>query len=148
MGDLPAHAPGATAEIVSAVEAETRTVVRGTVRVSPTVLIELIELTVRDVAGVVELRSHPRRGRSARSYHCSSPTSRTFDDGKVRVGIDGDKIDADIRVSVERGTNITALSHEIQRRIGLVAGQMLGMTVTTVNIYVDDIVGRDSTEES
>jgi uncharacterized alkaline shock family protein YloU len=116
--------------------------VRGTIRVSPAVLIELIELTVRDVTGVVDLQSLRRQTRK-RLVEPASATARAYDDGKVRVSVDGDQIDADVAISVERGTNVTELSHEIQRRVGVVAGQMLGMSVTAVNIYVEDIVGRD-----
>lgn len=121
--------------------------VRGTIRVSPAVLIQLIELTVRDVAGVADLQSLPRPVRK-KSREAAGGTVRSYDDGKVRVGVDGDRIDADIAISVERGTNVTALSHEIQRRIGIAAGQILGMSVTAVNIYVEDIVGREPSHQT
>lgn len=145
MGEATGQAKGAATEIVTAAGEESQRQVRGTVRVAPAVLIELIELTVRDVAGVVDLRPHRRRPQS-QANGSASPNARSYDDGKVRVGVDGNQIDADVTVSVERGTNITELSHEIQQRVGVVAGQMLGMTVTAVNIYVEDIVGRESTD--
>ncbi|MDP8910044.1 MAG: Asp23/Gls24 family envelope stress response protein [Chloroflexota bacterium] len=138
---------GAVTEIVAAPTVGDVQPVRGTIRVSPAVLIQLIELTVRDVAGVADLQSLRRHVRKKAS-EAAGGTARSYDDGKVRVGVDGDRIDADVAVSVERGTNVTALSHEIQRRIGIAAGQMLGMSVTTVNIYVEDIVGSEPSQQT
>ncbi len=138
---------GAVTEIVAAPTVGDVQPVRGTIRVSPAVLIQLIELTVRDVAGVADLQSLRRHVRKKAS-EAAGGTARSYDDGKVRVGVDGDRIDADVAVSVERGTNVTALSHEIQRRIGIAAGQMLGMSVTAVNIYVEDIVGSEPSQQT
>ena len=109
--------------------------VQGTVRVAPKVLIELIELTVTDVPRVVELRSRPKRPKPD-----SESRGKSYDDGKVRVGVLGDQIEADIAISIQQGTNVAELSAEVQRRVGVAAGQMLGMTVTSVNIYIDDVV--------
>ena len=50
---------------------------------------------------------------------CPRFTARAYDDGKVRVSIDGNLIDADVAIAVQRGTNVTELSHEIQRRVGV-----------------------------
>lgn len=134
---------GPVTEIFSPPNAGDTNPVRGTIRVSPAVLIELIELTVRDVSGVIDLQSLRRQTRK-RAPEPESATARAYDDGKVRVSIDGNLIDADVAIAVQRGTNVTELSHEIQRRVGVAAGQMLGMSVTAVNIYVEDIVGRDA----
>jgi len=141
--DAKADGRGPVTEILSPLNAGDTSQVRGTVRVSPTVLIELIELTVRDVSGVVDLQSLRRETRK-RPPEPESATARAYDDGKVRVSIGGNLIDADVAIAVHRGTNVTELSHEIQRRVGVAAGQMLGMSVTAVNIYVEDIVGRDA----
>lgn len=134
---------GPVTEIVAAPASGVTSQVRGTVRVSPAVLIALIELTVRDVTGVIDLQSLPRQSRK-RPAEPVSTTARAYDDGKVRISVDGNLIDADVAIAVQRGTNVTELSHEIQRRVGVAAGQMLGMSVTAVNIYVEDIVGRDA----
>lgn len=108
--------------------------VRGTVRIAPQVLIELIELTVIDIDGVAAFRPLRHRAKQA------TPTvSKSYDNGKIRVGITNDQIDADIAIRAAQGTNLTALSHAIQRRVALAVGQMLGMTVTEVNVYIDDI---------
>lgn len=111
--------------------------VRGTVRVAPAVLIQLIEHTVDGIDGVVELRPRPRRPREPRPF-----AGKSYDDGKVRVGVIGDRIEADIAVSVTHGTNIAELSSAIQRQVGRAVERMLGMTAGSVNIYIDDITPR------
>lgn len=114
--------------------------VRGTVRITPQVLIELIELTVQDIDGVAGFRPLRNRGKSA-----PPEGGKSYDNGKVRVGIANDRIDADIAIRAAQGTNLTALSRAIQRRVALAVGQMLGMTVTEVNVYIDDIQPAETT---
>lgn len=130
------NARGARTEVVTSLGANGGREVRGTVRIAPAVLIELIELTVRDVPGVVELRQRRRR----KTAEQEPTTGKAYDDGKVRVCVDRDQIAADVSISVARGTNISELARTIQRRVGIAAGRMLGMTVRAVNIYIDDIV--------
>jgi uncharacterized alkaline shock family protein YloU len=109
--------------------------VRGTIRVAPAVLIELIELTVTDVEGVVELRSRPRKTRQP-----TEPEGKTYDDGKVRVAVRGDRIETDIAVAIRHGTNVAKLTGNIQAQVGQAVERMLGMTASSVNIYIDAIV--------
>jgi uncharacterized alkaline shock family protein YloU len=109
--------------------------VRGTIRVAPAVLIQLIELTVQDIEDVVELRPRARRNRQPHEQQ-----GKSYDDGKVRVGVHGDRIDADIAVSVRHGTNIAQLSQAIQSQVSRAVERMLGMTASSVNIYIDAIV--------
>jgi uncharacterized alkaline shock family protein YloU len=111
--------------------------VRGTIRVAPAVLIELIELTVRDIDGVLELRSRPRKTR-----HMAEHEGKTYDDGKVRVAVHGDRIDADIAVALKGGVPIAKVTDAIQVQVGRAVERMLGMTASSVNIYIDTI-GKD-----
>lgn len=74
--------------------------IRGTVRVAPAVLIQLIELTVSDIDGVVELRPRPKKTRQPHEVE-----GKSYDDGKVRVGVIGDRIETGIAVSVKHGVN-------------------------------------------
>ncbi len=111
------------------------TPVRGTIRVAPAVLIELIELTVRDVDGVVELRSRPRKPRQA-----PSPQGKTFDDGKVRVTVHGDHIETDLAVAIRNGVGVAAITRDIREQVGQAVARMLGMTASSINIYIDAVV--------
>jgi uncharacterized alkaline shock family protein YloU len=111
--------------------------VRGTIRVAPAVLIQLIELTVADIDGVVELRSRPRKPRQQ-----TEPAGKTYDDGKVRVAVHGDRIETDIAVAARADVSITRLTATIRTQVGRAVERMLGMTASSVNIYIDAIVPR------
>lgn len=108
--------------------------VRGTIRVAPAVLIQLIELTVRDIDGVHELRSRPRKTRQPTEHE-----GKTYDDGKVRVAVHGDRIDADIAVALRGGVPVAKVTSAIQAQVARAVERMLGMTASSVNIYIDSI---------
>lgn len=124
---------GASAEIIAPGGGSE---VRGTVRIAPAVLIELIEGTVQGMDGVAGLRSRNKRHRA----DSDPPIGKSYDNGKVLVTVDGDQIATDITLAVHRGVNVTELSASIQGAIGAMVGKMLGMTVQTVNIYIEEIV--------
>ena len=128
--DKPTHQTN-RAEVNTTIHVDEDTEVRGTVRIAPAVLIQLIETTVLDLPGVVTLTTH-KRMRAEESGE--EPQGKSFDDGKVRVTVDGDQIDADIAISVQSGTNVGELTGLIREKVGVAAGRMLGMTVRTVDI--------------
>ncbi len=125
---------GAAAEVHVDPETSGAPSTLGTVRIAPAVLIELIELTLQDIEGVAGLRNHPVDKSTA------PDGARTFDNGKIAVTVDGNQITAAVGCAISRGTNVTELSAVIQKAVGLAAGNMLGMTVLAVDIYIQDIV--------
>ena len=137
--------PGAATEIGP--DSSAREGARGTVRIAPAVLIELIELSVRDVSGVAGFGPRRRMERDVPGGEGGTtgqpngqPSPKSYEAGGIGVRVAGDRIDADVSIVVRRGANILELSRTIQRRVGVAAGRMLGMTVTEVNVYVADIV--------
>lgn len=113
----------------------TRKPARGTIRISPAVLIQLIELSVNSVEGVSGLRSlrkHHDRREPEGDVH-------SHDNGKVAVSVGGTQIDAAVSIAIQQGTSVTGVTEEIRKRIGFAAQSMLGMTVRTADIYVDEI---------
>lgn len=128
--------PSTRAEVNASFQSGGTPEVRGTVRIAPSVLIELIGTTVRNTPGVQDLRPHRRR----KPDEEAASAGKAYDDGKILVIVDGDQISTDVTVAVARGTNIGELSQAIQRKVGDAAGRMLGMTVRAVNVYVEDIV--------
>lgn len=129
-----AQSPSDKAEVTTSVTMNDTSVVRGTVRIAPAVLIQLIETTVKDIPGVAGLTS--RKGKKRED----APTGKAFDDGKVRVVVDGDQIDADIGIILTIGANVGQVTEKIRREVGLAAGRMLGMNVRSVDIFVDNFV--------
>lgn len=122
------------AEVTTSVQISDDSEVKGTVRISPTVLIQLIETTVCDIEGVAEITS--RKGKKREEV----TSGKAFDDGKVRVVVDGDQIDVDIAITLTTNANVGKVSERIRRDVGLAAGRMLGMTVRSVDIFVDNFV--------
>ena len=123
---------GATTEVITIDHADAR----GTVRIAPAVLIELIELTVQGVDGL--RRSSPEPGASRPPMR--PPARKRTTMAKSPSPIQGDHIDASMALAVHRGTNVSGLSTEIQKRIGFAVGNMLGMTVRTVDIDIEEII--------
>jgi uncharacterized alkaline shock family protein YloU len=109
---------------------------RGTIRISPAVLIQLIELTVVGIDGVVGLRSL-RKHNWLRDF---DEGAHSHDNGKIAVTVTGNQIDAAVSIALFQGVNVSEVTQEIRRRIGFAAGNMLGMTVHSADVYVDDIV--------
>lgn len=122
------------AEVTTSIPTKEGPAAKGTVRIAPTVLIQLIETTVRAIDGVADLTSH--KGHKLPE----ETTGKSFDDGKVRVVVDGDQIDADIAITLSAGANVGKVSEKIRTEVGIAAGKMLGMHVRSVDIYVDNFV--------
>ena len=99
------------AEVNTTFQVNEDTEVRGTVRIAPAVLIQLIETTIMDISGVVALTAHKRRKFEDET---DQPQGKSFDDGKVRVTVDGDQIDADVSITVRSGTNGARLPDQIR----------------------------------
>lgn len=112
---------------------------RGTVRVAPTVLVELIELTVRDVAGVTGFQSRHRVERILPgSHHSPSGTEggRDIEARGVRLHLTDDTVDAGISITVESDVNMSEVSRSIRRQIGIAVPRMLGLEVRAVDVYI------------
>lgn len=128
--------PGATTDVVAPIGDDRASKVRGTVRIAPAVLIELIEMTVRDIEGVAGFRSRPWQ----KQPHDEPAIGKSYDNGRIAVSVDGDRIAADVSIAITRGTNVTELSQEIQRMVGNAVGKMLGLTVRHVNVFIEEVV--------
>ncbi len=120
------------AEVITSVPINEDMEVKGTVRIAPAVLIQLIETTVRDIDGVARLTSRKGKKRD------EELPGKAFDDGQVRVTVDGDQIDVDIAIILSPGARVNSVTERVRREVGLAAGRMLGMTVRSVDIYVDN----------
>ncbi len=121
---------------------ETDTAVRGTVRVAPAVLIELIELTVRDIAGVTGFQSRKCMERILPPHQESSadaPGGRVIEAGGIRVYLAGDEIEVDISITAGPDVSLVDTSREIRRQVGIAVSRMLGLSVLAVNVFITGI---------
>lgn len=120
------------AEVTTTVPIDANTDVKGTVRIAPAVLIQLIETTVRGIDGVVAITARKGKKRD------EEISGKAFDDGKVRVVVDGDQIDVDIALTLRSGHDVASVAAAVRRDVGVAAGRMLGMTVRSVDIFIDN----------
>ena len=126
------------AEVTTTVPINADTDVKGTVRIAPAVLIQLIETTLRGIDGVVAVTSRKSKKRD------EEIAGKAFDDGKVRVVVDGDQIDVDIAITLRSGYEVATVVDTIRRDVGVAAGRMLGMTVRSVDVYIDSFATGDA----
>jgi uncharacterized alkaline shock family protein YloU len=111
---------------------------RGTVRVAPAVLIELIDLTMQGISGFAGLRNH------GAGPEPDGGTARRFSNGKIAVTVDGDRIAVAVGCAIVRGTNVAEFTSAVQRAIGFAAGNMLNMTVQTVDLMIQEVTAASS----
>lgn len=131
--DLPAE------HRVEGGSASPETTAKGTVRIAPVVLIELIELTVRDITGVTGFQNPHRMERILPRAHevSTGPNEgRVIEAGGVSVHLDGDQINADVAITVDRDTGMAEISRVIRRQVSIAVNRMLGLDVHSVNVYI------------
>jgi uncharacterized alkaline shock family protein YloU len=104
----------------------------GTVRIAPAVLLQLVELTMAGLDGFAGLRDHDLDLDSV-------PAGRRFSNGKIAVSIDGDQIGVEVGCAISRNTNVTEFSRSAQEAIGFAVGNMLNMTVKSVDLTIRDV---------
>lgn len=115
------------------------TTAKGTVRIAPVVLIELIELTVRDITGVTGFQNRHRMERILPRAHEASTGpngGRVIEAGGVSVHLAGNQIDADVAITVDRDAGMVEISGAIRRQVGIAVNRMLGLDVHSVNVYI------------
>ncbi len=120
--------------------------IRGTVRILPGALIELIDLTVRDTPGVVTFSALRRAPQAFGQPASAVANAHHFRSGGIRVAVQADQLRVDMAIVVDRNANILTVSQALRHRVGAVAGLMLGMTITDVNVHVADIDGSSKEE--
>lgn len=103
----------------------------GEVVISDVVLAKLAGKAVRTTYGVVDVRRSPARS-LARFFRGS------LTDG-VEVDIDGNTARIGLHVVMERGVNLTAVTANIHDQVRYFVEHYSGVTVSEVNVRVEDL---------
>lgn len=102
-----------------------------TVTIAPGVLLTVARMATLDVAGVVRMGSTPggvdrllRRVPSANG---------------VQIAIDEGVVTAHLYVVADAAVNLREMSVEIQKSVARSIRELLGMTVASVNVHIEDV---------
>ncbi|MFQ5594207.1 MAG: Asp23/Gls24 family envelope stress response protein [Anaerolineae bacterium] len=105
----------------------------GKVTIASQVLVTIARLTALKTPGVARLDTHIMDG-----------VNRVFRRGDrhagVKVEVDGDSVSVELHVIAEHDANMLTLGQEVQTAISRAIREMVGMSVTEVNVYIQDVL--------
>ncbi len=108
----------------------------GRVRIAPSVLAMIVSLTAREVPGVARMggAGHLSLG----SVWSRRPGQQGTHDG-VHVLVRDGSVRVDLSVVATRDGNLRALGESVKGRVGAALDTMLGMPVSEVNVFIEDV---------
>jgi uncharacterized alkaline shock family protein YloU len=104
----------------------------GKVTIAPTVLTTIVRLTTLEQRGVRGLASFPPKVRGLLAGGAG-------EEG-IFVAVTGEGVVVDVHVVTDSSANMLKLGEALQTRITRAIEEMVGMTVATVNVYIDSVV--------
>ena len=105
----------------------------GKVTIAPEVLVTIARLTALKTPGVARLDTSIMDG-------INRVFKRGASHGGVKVGIDGDSVSVELHVIAEHDANMLTLGQQVQTAISRAIRKMVGMSVTEVNVYIQDVM--------
>ncbi|TFH34914.1 MAG: Asp23/Gls24 family envelope stress response protein [Anaerolineales bacterium] len=109
----------------------------GTTTMAPGVLVTLAKLTALSVPGVVGMAPLP------------GGVNRLFRRGVaegVRIEIEEGSVCVDLYLILQQDTNVRNISRKVQAEVARAIEEMVGMTVASVDVHIEDI-DYSSTDE-
>jgi uncharacterized alkaline shock family protein YloU len=106
------------------------TIATGSVIVAPPVLVRLITMAIREVPGVARLGSVPRTQTNWRGSNSGAG---------VVVQIAPNGTSANCYIIAAPNTNLLELGTAVQATVAAVIQDLAGMSVTEVNVYIQDV---------
>ncbi len=102
----------------------------GTTTIAPSVLVRIAQLTSLSIPGVAGMAPVP--GGVNRLFR------RDGGDG-VRIELDDNSVAADLYLTLDYGVEVRKVSRKVQREVVRAFEDMVGMKVTRVDIYIEEI---------
>lgn len=102
----------------------------GKTTIAPEVLLTIAHLTTLSVQGVSAMS--PRPGGVNRLLR------RGHQNNGVHIEIEGDRVDANIYVILDKEAKIREVSKTIQHEVGRAISEMVGMEVGDINVHIED----------
>ena len=105
----------------------------GRVTIAPEVLVTIARLAAQSIAGVAQMCHHigPR--------NMDRLLGRVAGGGGVQVAVVDDAVRVELYIIVEPGVNMRSVSQKIQEAVTRAIQDMVGMSVSAVNIHIQDV---------
>jgi uncharacterized alkaline shock family protein YloU len=105
----------------------------GRVTIAPQVLVTIARLTTQSIPGVAQLchQIGPR--------NVDRLLGRVAGSGGVQIAIVDDAVKVDLYIIVEPKVNMRSVSKKLQTAVTRAIQDMVGMTVDTVNVHIEDV---------
>jgi uncharacterized alkaline shock family protein YloU len=104
---------------------------QGKVTVAPSVLTSIVRLTALEQEGVHKLAPVPRPMRGLL-------TGSRADEG-ILLGIGDEGVSVELHVVAEANRNMLKLGDTLQSEVTRAIEEMVGLTVKTVDVFIDDV---------
>jgi uncharacterized alkaline shock family protein YloU len=104
----------------------------GSVRVAPSVLASIASLTATSIPGVARMESDLVSG-------VTRLIGRDQQTSGVKVQIKDGSVQVDLHVVVKSGFSMLEVGTRVQQEVGEALTRMVGMPVSEVNVYVEDV---------
>jgi uncharacterized alkaline shock family protein YloU len=103
----------------------------GAVRIARQALATIVEMTALKVPGVVRLASVG--GQWSRLLDHDAPYRG------IALTMKEDVVSVDLYLVVESGSNMVQVAAAVQEAVGAAIEHMVGMTVSEINVYIQDV---------
>lgn len=115
----------------------------GVIKIHENVIAAAVRKATCAIAGVIRLAGSPLVDNIAELIG-----NRRISDRAIAVHMDGEKVAIEVKVNLEYGVHVPTVAAEIQRAVAAEVTQLTGMTVTAVNVIVQELDLIDEEEES
>lgn len=105
----------------------------GTVTIAPEVLVTIARLTALKTPGVARLDTRIMDG-------VNRVFKREAGSRGVKIEVEGDAVSVELYVIAEHDANMLTLGQQLQAAVSRAIREMVGMSVTAVNVYIQDVM--------
>lgn len=105
----------------------------GKVTIAPEVLVTIARLTALNTPGVARLDTNFMNG-------VSRVFKRGAANGGVKINVEDNSVSVELHVVAEHDVNMLTLGQQLQAAITRAIGEMVGMSVTQVDVYIQDVL--------
>jgi len=106
----------------------------GVIKIHENVIAAAVRKATTSVAGVIRLAGSPLVDNLAELIG-----NRRIGDRAIAVHMDGDRVAIEVKVNLEYGVHVPTVAATIQRVVAAEVAQLTGMTVTMVNVIVQEL---------